>query len=78
MAAVDLPPFPKKGVSLRLMQAMKNIVASVNKSLTTTDVCNFFIKPITKDDQCAFMDFDFKKFSCGRNAEALTSGRFFC
>ena len=50
-----LPPFPKRGVSLALLQKMKAM--AVEKDWTTTDLSENFIKPETKPMQCSFEEF---------------------
>jgi len=63
MNVQELPPFPKKGVSLKLLQHVRDIVGKVDKSATTTQVCDFFIKPITKSEQVSFADVNFASIS---------------
>ena len=50
-----LPPFPKHGVSLALLQKMKAM--AVENDWTTTDLSENFIKPETKPMQCSFEEF---------------------
>ena len=50
--AEDLPPFPKQGVTLKLLLRMKQLAK--DKNWTTTELSDNFIKPETQPMQCSF------------------------
>ena len=50
--AGDLPPFPKQGVTLKLLLRMKQLAK--DKNWTTTELSDNFIKPETQPMQCSF------------------------
>lgn len=46
-------PIPKEGVTLALLQRLRDIVAHTNPEWTTTEVCVNLIKPWTEDKRCS-------------------------
>ena len=48
----ELPPFPKQGVTLKLLLRMKQLAKE--KNWTTTELSENFIKPETQPMQCSF------------------------
>eukprot|EP01041_Mallomonas_annulata_P000523 gene523-999_t len=60
-----LPPFPMRGVTLKLLQGLRDHVVNDLRCprWTTTDVCEHLIKPWTHDSQCSFADFIQNEFS---------------
>jgi hypothetical protein len=46
------PPFPKSGVSLQLLQRLREIARE--KEWTTTDLSDKLVKPMTESRQCSF------------------------
>ncbi len=54
----NLPIFPREGVSLLLLQKIRDEVVIRNSShWTTDDVSNQIIKPITKSGQCSLVEY---------------------
>ena len=53
-----LPPFPRYGVKIALLQRLRDIAGTDvdGASQTTTQVCNEFIKPWTKESNCSLVD----------------------
>jgi tetratricopeptide (TPR) repeat protein len=52
-----LPDFPKTGISLLLLQRIRDYCLSLNNEWTTDDVCKNLILSWTKDEKCSFITF---------------------
>ena len=69
-------PFPKDGVRLSFIQEFFNFCGGREKleGLTTTDVCNEFVKPATESSQLSFCEYlKFQNHGAVAKAEVFIS-----
>jgi hypothetical protein len=65
-----------QGVRLCVLQIIRDYTFKINPALTTGEVCEHFIKPLTKHEKSSFLDLLFHKndlVSAGRDALGTSS-----